>query len=654
MRRFKIPLGVTIFAAIWLLVLLVPPLRESFGVWRAVQNQFFLHRAGAEEWEARFPNDPRLEAAALRDNFVSSESEAAKRVLLQFDALSRRFPRENWIRADRLRASTSKAMRMETEMSASPPPNGASRSTYQWLSDAAIRLALAHAVEGRKREPDNAFFPWMEAVFHFALRENDAALAALARAGKCPRWNDYATDEARRRLAIYSLEKDLLWEEKVALGSAQLFSHLAPMREASRAATWQGIKAMRRGDHHRALQIFEAVMSASRPLQASGGSFIVVLVGESLERSLWKRVAKESGVPLPKVQTGLPLRSQPQYHLQLAQTFATYARRHGREDVAAQALAGARQSDATLLSSLIGTDEKGGFAASLAASMGVSERTFRIAVQGAGLGAKIGFCALIAATIWIAGALWGRFFVNREAPTRGQIARCASFSFWASAIYFAVLPSLGANDELGIWDPWSSQSNVSWAASKGFFIWFVVFLWLAPVALTTWQRGRGRRNFAAAPSEPRNLRLLATRAALWGAAGTLLFCIFLDTVSQPPLLQGTGLEWPFSGIVLVVALSAALGFEWQRARPRNQGAPMRGAAPVLVAPRVENWLFAARLARRSAGALAVAGSVLYLVVAISIWPPRARLNAVFEHRLQVGEVAAMREQLALQRQTTRG
>lgn len=690
MRGFKISLGVKVFAAIWLLVWVAPPLRESFDAWRVLQGSFAPPTINIARLKTRFPDDPRLLELELLDKGMSGDAQNRKRLLGELDALSRRFPRENWIRADRLRASMWASFPMEIEgETVSKTP--LSSSNPRWLSDAEIGLALSRAVEGGKREPDNAFFPWMEAIFRFGLRQSDAAIAALARAAKCPRWNDYTGDETRRRVALYSLQHRLLWEQKVALWGAQLLPHFGPMRQAARAATWQGIVAMRRGDHARALQIFEVVMSASQPLQKSDGSFIGVLVGEAIEREVWERVAKETGAPMPRAwQERNSAALRPEYRLELAQIFASYARKHGREDVAAQAVFDAGQGDSARMSQLT----SGG----LAAFFGVGAREFRIAQLGAALGALLGFCAFVGAALWSVTAIGERLTASEEFPARGQIALCANFSWWASVIYLAVLLSVGTGGEfLG---EQSGSESPYFVTLIGFLPWVLGFSWFLPVAWTAWRRARQPKIRAAAPlssTNPANLPFLSARSALWSLAAIFFFLICLNEGSRPPILQGTWLERPAAETVFGVALSAALGLEWRRlkwrrARPRRRSIAFRGmalggtlvlslmmlffiylppvvaaqltlallivsaalvwrthrgAASLWVASRWGNWVFAARLAGRSAGVLAVACSVGYVLVALAIWPSRAQLNAAFERRLQIGEVVALREQLAL-------
>ncbi|MBW3637847.1 MAG: hypothetical protein KY445_15490, partial [Armatimonadetes bacterium] len=173
-----------------------------------------------------------------------------------------------------------------------------------------------------------------------------------------------------------------------------------------------------------------------------------------------------------------------------------------------------------------------------------------------------------------------------------------------------------------------------------------------------------------------------------------------DSATGSVTLQGSWLEWPLAGWIYFAAWVAALGFEGRGMWHEARSAALRRAlscaalglalvtlcvalsAPRLilafaaaltiggviasvwlwgrgtswhsgVAPRVGIWGFILGLACRSAGVLAVVASICYFVVALSIWPPRAKLNAALERRLQVGEVAWMHEQLSLQRQTTR-
>lgn len=167
---------------------------------------------------------------------------------------------------------------------------------------------------------------------------------------------------------------------------------------------------------------------------------------------------------------------------------------------------------------------------------------------------------------------------------------------------------------------------------------------------TTYRRTRTLPKPRATQSA-RKSRLSVARWALWSAAACLAFVIYIDSADSQRIFDGTLLQWPIPAFVLGLMLAACIGLEIVvvRGRADSIGFPVTLSAMLGSGGAA---IFFARLARGSAGALAIVCSVFYLAVALFILPPRAKIDAAVEHTLQIGEVAAMREQLGLQSRTT--
>lgn len=140
------------------------------------------------------------------------------------------------------------------------------------------------AEAGERLDPDNAFFPLMRAIGLFAARQDREALAAVRRAGRCARWQDYLIDEAigRYRLAEAAYGHCSAFA-RVAEEAAMLMPHYAALRSAARVAVYKAIEAERAGDYRRGIEIRRAVRhAASLMRQAPGSLVITALVGNAI------------------------------------------------------------------------------------------------------------------------------------------------------------------------------------------------------------------------------------------------------------------------------------------------------------------------------------------------------------------------------------
>ncbi|RYG72267.1 hypothetical protein EON80_04355, partial [bacterium] len=257
MPRFKFPIGVKIFVAIWLVVLVVPPLHELFVVNRILDGYLPGVRADARALERRFPNDPKVLALTVESRYAEDgaalgEKQVMQRCLDNYDALIKRFPRENWLRAERLIFLARYPVNMDYE-------GAAKRSTVRYVDAPILRQALTVTRDGEKLDPGNAFFPWIEATLHFGLVENDLGVAALQKAARCERFEDYVQERNNQKLEVYSRDHTLLFEEKLAINTSILLPHYSQMDNAQKAALQVALDARRAGKSKRALEVTDAI-----------------------------------------------------------------------------------------------------------------------------------------------------------------------------------------------------------------------------------------------------------------------------------------------------------------------------------------------------------------------------------------------------------
>ncbi len=667
----KIPSGVKMFALIWLVVLLTPPLRELF----VAQQQIATIRGGSswavmaalEESQPASPDDLPTQSEALFAQFSSAERDAD--VLRRWDKLAAKHPRAVWLRADRLRATTSGGV------SLLPQPKGTTGPSQRWLTPRVLEETIACARAARQAEPDNGFWSWMEAVFALKAGREPEAQAALERAGRAPRFNDYLADFTRRRFALLERVHPIIYEEKLPVYSGQLLPHLGPMRVVCLEFTQRGLKLRAQNNQKDAFKLFGIVLRAGAALRKNSDLQIGALVGFGIEKTLWRAIAKPQGVSVPE-------NSGDDAHWQRAvAAFDRVSTRAGHADLAnlSQAELSAGQQDGRVLQLQARTEND------IARSIfGVSSNEARVATQGAFLLVYAAVLAFASALLWIFGRLWTH--PNSPAPTRGEIARSANFSFWSI---------LGALALLWVWNVggdflWFSNEMMGSEdtvkprdiASAAFPV-AGLLIWLLPIAWTTKKR-RFKRSSTQLKAAQGFRVSFVLRALLWVLAVAFGLISF---ASGAQVWQNTILAFPIPLNIMSLCLLALLVLEVRLWKTSETPTPLRRFVAVgfalfvlaVHAPWVLNpwfrlsWWFLPALvvcgfaltflpsrpnensnrpldffitsASRSAGVLAVALSAFFLLGALSVWPIRAKMNRQLERRLAIGERVWMAEQL---------
>jgi len=289
----KIASGILSFIIIWLLILILPDQRAwvkrqiTFSH-PAIQTSAFPSDDAIAKVLFRHPNDPRVMAFKIEKGFddafrwryinnqvpyinLSKKQPAndddyfltIKNCIHQYDALIQRFPHEKWLIQSRLRLTLAdldyKNFDFGTLLSDHPRKNRSINPNT--LNAADLKKAIELAQKGETYDPQNSFYNWTLASLCFALRQNEKALNALQQGATKPEYDSGVLQEMQRRAGILKLAGMNSWEDytnmwqEISLSSG---TYLFTKNWTSWAAIRQGAKAEDAGNNQRALDIYGA------------------------------------------------------------------------------------------------------------------------------------------------------------------------------------------------------------------------------------------------------------------------------------------------------------------------------------------------------------------------------------------------------------
>lgn len=235
---------------------------------------------------AQSPQDYPMQLAhaigpASEDDAVQTAEEAQARNR-RIEALARRFPDNPSVYANLLRYMTQQEVQVQREQgsksdaasgrSAPPPPSAESLERFE---NAARRGALL--------DPDNAYFPMMQAIGLLNAHRDVEALEALKTAGRCTHWTEYFQDDVRgqdrMQSAAYGDQSAL---QQVGNFSNLVFPQYGQLRAVTRVAVGLAADAERAGNVEEGIAVRHALMRCGGLLRAQGDSFISRLVGVAI------------------------------------------------------------------------------------------------------------------------------------------------------------------------------------------------------------------------------------------------------------------------------------------------------------------------------------------------------------------------------------
>jgi hypothetical protein len=333
-------------ACIYLLLALLPATRWLV---RRQSMPGFYKNMGGDQWHqqnlaeaAKHPDDFQMQFAAaiqhpeapMPDGSFNSRARA-QRVW----ALRTQFPNEPAVYAAAVRYCTQAGVRTgrdaDQDVLLTPTARAVSAATRSKLPEKPLVPGMSDmtdlyaeaAVEGERLDPQNGFFPMMQAVTFFAANRDTEGLAALERAARKPRWNDYASEEAwsgdKLTQAAHGETGTIATASRHA---AILFPHLAQFHATARVAIALAVRKELAGDRDGGWSIRSNVARCGAVIWSDASSYIGSLVGMAITQAAMSR---PGGEELPDRQG--KSKDDEQGRLQ-AERFLAYANNIGRSD----------------------------------------------------------------------------------------------------------------------------------------------------------------------------------------------------------------------------------------------------------------------------------------------------------------------------------
>ena len=684
MFRFWLARGVIVFALCWAILLAVPSLRfQNVRAWYADLSSpevYWGSGPNSEQLESayrRSPNDPFLAGQHLQYQWLLSQRANTAQFFGDYDALVARFPDRLDLRRQRLVKATigNIVPSRYTDWfengapGQNPPPDDA--VSGKWLSAKQLEKVVASARAGAALAPDDAFFPWMEALALWGLRREAQAIAALERAGNCARFDDGIVSEARQNLVFAQRNQRLEWIEKLSTALGVVLPHYAIMRNLAREVTLSGVAQYRAGNKTEAWRRWQIALRAGRAfrvgqLNGKDGLIVGFLAGQGIEESVWRTIAREIG----GLQSTAQLEgTQVAPSERVAQVFDRVARRDGQVPLANWSAKERAQMQA------FNADPH--FRPDYITRTWFTPRALW-SLQIVWIGARVIWLAVLGAGFW----LLGRFLKTKNEASAATVWTHAAFwsALWLGlALLMAKIgagsPLAGADGETGL--P-GAQSGL-WGA--GFWGLVGATVVGAPVGvwLARWRGAQGAQRGAAKAG------LNGWRSLYIAVFAVLLFCTVALCAAISAASADVGLYWlawsACAFITLGLAARARGADDFTRAaRVVWSGAAVVALGAVAWAAKVEQWswvsndfavvmlLLALALTlgvvgfavsaktqihfsrrdlatgARVMGGLALALSLFYLVASLALLPVKAEMSRRVDDYIAQGEIAWLRAQ----------
>lgn len=561
-------------------------------------------------------------------------------LLREAEAIVRAFPQEKWLAALPVHVIVTKNwFHSGGKRSALPPmPQAQVR--------AEARQLMAIVQRGARLEPNNAFYPFIEAALWRRIpHQSSDVWGALNRASQCREFDAHNLEIASRIVAAHEAIRPLILEEKEGLWREHNHSPLETDEYWVRdAGGWEfyfaeSIRDFRKQGDHRSIIERGALMARLGDLMQRGKNTTgTARTGNNWKNAVWRLA------PRPKAQSRTARRGPYPRQIQSSE-FARYAALHERNDVSARVPSwAARQRELSRY-----TRE-----AYMQSPRSVPRDSWWRAGWWRDAGALVALHGAFIAVFWLAANLF--LWRGVGAPSASR-ARALPALFW-------LIIAVGL--AWWTWRQFENTDSSTWtvaqamrqfaAGSVGAFAFFA-----APFALALWcawatiAKNRGRFSFPARlqtemrlfPIENGLLRAGATTLCALAIAATFAFWAALAFVLWngirsfdltgwlPDAANGASLSYPIQSELLIAPLFYCLLLDaicfvlWFVKWRWFSGTESRA----LTHSGLRFW-------KESLGVYVVLVSLIYLGAALSSWPARAAAHRELELRLTRGELPA--------------
>lgn len=554
-------------------------------------------------------------------------------LLREAEAIGRAFPSEKWLVVLPVRVVAS---RMEQLFEGG-------RNNRPLLAMARTRQLMPAVQKAARLEPNNAFYPFVEAQLWRETHNQTAMWEALKRASGCREFDAHTGEIAHRTVAAHEAIRPLILEEKEGLWREHNHAPLEANYWDRNTGNWVSYFAKvahasrKQGDHRRVIEIGAMMARIGDLMQRGKNTTGTARVGNNWKNAVW------NFAPRSKAQQRALRRRGGGYQTQ-SSAFARYAASHGRKDVAALVPKwAARQRELRYLDN---------------SNYGVARLLPRDALWRAGwwrdAGALVGMHLLFVAAFWLVANLFLWRAVGAPSTSR---ARALPAFFWvilAAALAWWTWLQFESYDP-SVWNMAQVFRQIA-AGSVGVFAFFA-----APFALALWCAATTISKHKSRFSQPTRLQTelrlypvesgllkagattlcalaIAATFALWAAylllvlRGTRSFDL---TAWLPDAANGATLSFPlptealFAPLfycLLLDAICFVLWFaKWRWFGGRENRAVTHGGL---------------RFWKESLGLYVVFASLIYLGTTLAAWPSRVAAHRELELRLTRGELPA--------------
>ena len=218
------------------------------------------------------PRPAPLASIALADNAPGPSD----RALLQRTRVARDFPLAAGAQAHLARymmiSDRIRVQRAELAKGNTIPPRFTDVKLMTWALN-----------NGKRIDPDNAFWTAMLATTYFAAGRDSLALDALAQSAQQTRWDSYLYEEVLGQWRLYSLAYgDHGAAQKIGPLSLLAFPHLQELRHMAEMARWYADQAAAQGDVSKAIRIRRSIRGLGHILRDNATWAFEALYGTDL------------------------------------------------------------------------------------------------------------------------------------------------------------------------------------------------------------------------------------------------------------------------------------------------------------------------------------------------------------------------------------